>query len=81
MSKSITSLDKLPQCRSAPSSALRSLRRTAGGYASVARLDETALQPSRYVTIFANRTTSKYFNMSSASKFSAPCLWRLYGLS
>ena len=27
------------------------------GYASVARLDETALRPSRYVTIFTNRTT------------------------
>jgi hypothetical protein len=36
---------------------MRSLRRTAGGYASVARLDETALQPSRCVIIFMNRTT------------------------
>jgi len=27
------------------------------GYASVARLDETVLQPSRCVTVFTNRTT------------------------
>jgi len=27
------------------------------GYASVARLDETALQPSRSVTVYTNRTT------------------------
>jgi len=47
----------------AVSLAFRSLRCTRG-YASVARLDETALRPStgkpstsRYVTIFTNRTT------------------------
>ena len=49
------------------------------GYTSAARLDETALRPSRYVTIFTNRTTKGQFRQDSygRSDIRRTCLIRI----